>query len=578
MVINKQIIHHLLNRMKEFNEWSQCIVLDKVARYTPSEQTETFDIMNLLEERLKHSNSAVVLAATKVFLNLTQEMPDVHKQVYARLKAPMLTLMAGGVFEQSFATLKHISLLTQRAPGVFADQFKHFYCRYNDPACVKLLKLEILTAIANPSNLAETMEEVAEYVTNPDTSIARGAVSAIGGMGVKVPSCSGLVVEQLMKFLEVDIDHVSAEAVLAMRDLLRKYPECHDRIVQGVGPLLKNIEEPDAKCALLWMLGEYGHKIRESPYLIEPMIDGFAEEQSQPVRLELLAAATKLFFKRPAELQHMLGRLLEAAIADASFTDVHDRAMMYYRMLQCDVQAACQVLTKTAHVSGLFVEEAPSEVHDRIFEEFNTLSVIYGEPAERFISHPAATISKPTDTMSDARPAADVISATVPTKEGGDDNDDDDDDDDDDDKQTPADLQMDLLGLMDDIPAPAPAAPASADLLLTPGFTLDSATFQQQWTLLPVSDTWTMPCRAPVMAEQLQGRMGAQHIKCMAFGGVGDQHKFYFFAQEVQSCAMLLVELVLTQSTQQASATVKSTIQARVPAFSMCLKRTLVGL
>ena len=29
------------------------------------------------------------------------------------------------------------------------------------------------------------------------------------------------------------------------------------------------------------MLGEYGQKIPESPYLIEPMIDGFAEEQSQ---------------------------------------------------------------------------------------------------------------------------------------------------------------------------------------------------------------------------------------------------------------------------------------------------------
>jgi len=123
---------------------------------------------------------------------------------------------------------------------------------------VKLLKLEILTAVANPTNLAEIMEEVAEYATNPDTSIARGGVNAIGGMGVKVPSCSGLVVEQLMKFLEVDIDHVSAEAVLAMRDLLRKYPECHERIVHGVGPLLKNIEEPEAKCALLWMLGELG--------------------------------------------------------------------------------------------------------------------------------------------------------------------------------------------------------------------------------------------------------------------------------------------------------------------------------
>ena len=85
MAFNKQIVHHLLNRIREFNEWSQCIVLELLARYKPSEQQETFDIMNVLEERLKHSNSAVVLGATKVFLNLTQDMPAVHSQVYARL-------------------------------------------------------------------------------------------------------------------------------------------------------------------------------------------------------------------------------------------------------------------------------------------------------------------------------------------------------------------------------------------------------------------------------------------------------------------------------------------------------------
>ena len=32
------------------------------------------------------------------------------------------------------------------------------------------------------------------------------------------------------------------------------------------------------------MLGEYGQKIPESPYLIEPMIDSFAEEVSQVLR------------------------------------------------------------------------------------------------------------------------------------------------------------------------------------------------------------------------------------------------------------------------------------------------------
>ena len=45
---------------------------------------------------------------------------------------------------------------------MFADVFKHFYCRYNDPACVKLLKLEILTTITTASSVMEVVEELAE--------------------------------------------------------------------------------------------------------------------------------------------------------------------------------------------------------------------------------------------------------------------------------------------------------------------------------------------------------------------------------------------------------------------------------
>lgn len=149
--VSSQIVVHLLNRMRDFNEWSQCVVLELLASYKPESQEETFNIMNLLEERLRHSNSAVVLAATKVFLNFTQDMPAVHQQVFSRLKAPMLTLMTAGVFEQAsqcpflalyhpprvlkaqginivrlqaFICLKHIALLTQRVPDVFASEFK----------------------------------------------------------------------------------------------------------------------------------------------------------------------------------------------------------------------------------------------------------------------------------------------------------------------------------------------------------------------------------------------------------------------------------------------------------------------
>jgi hypothetical protein len=48
------------------------------------------------------------------------------------------------------------------------------------------------------------------------------------------------------------------------------------------------------------------------------------------VRLALIAAVGKLFFRRPPECQRLLGTVLAAALADQN-QDVHDRALLYYR-------------------------------------------------------------------------------------------------------------------------------------------------------------------------------------------------------------------------------------------------------
>ncbi len=628
MAINKPIIHHLLNRIRDFNEWSQCVVMELVARYKPESADETFDVMNLLEERLKHSNSAVVLAAVKVFLNLTQDMPAVHSQVYTRLKAPMLTLMTGGNFEQGFTCLKHICLLTSRAPDVFASDFKHFYSRYNDPPCVKLLKLEILTAIATATNVGEVVEEVAEYVTDPDTGVARGAVASIGKMGVKVArpgsrhgpqppaptpnprphppqpllttdpqvaECAPMIVETLIKFLEVDIEYVSAEAILAIGQLLRKYPAVSDPIIQGVGTFLRSVEEPAAKVVLLWMLAEYGHVIPEAPYLIEPFIDGFEEEGSQAVRLELLSAATRLFFRRPAEMQAMLGRLFEVAISDASFTDVHDRAMLYYRLLRFDVREADRVISASAHVEGSFVEEAASELQDRIFEEFNTLAVIYGEPSERFVTHECAKAAAAKGAAADRAggPAAAVAEgdggweqegAAAADLLGAEEEEGEEEDDDDSGAaappaaapRPPPSPMDDLLGLMDDLPSAPPhgsAGTTAPSLALSPTASLDAATFQQQWAGLPVGEQWSVACGGDV-ADAITERLAAKHIKCMAFGNVGGNAKFYFYAQEVGG-GLLLVELTISRAEGKADATAKGANMASVPLFTACLKAAL---
>lgn len=75
---------------------------------------------------------------------------------------------------------------------------------------------------------------------------------------------------------------------------------------------------------------------QDAPYLLEPVGTSFADE-AVPVRLALLAAVGKLFFKRPPECQRLLGTVLSAAMADAN-QDVHDRALLCYRCRPHDMR------------------------------------------------------------------------------------------------------------------------------------------------------------------------------------------------------------------------------------------------
>ena len=141
MIINQKIVHHLLGRLRDLTEWGQCVVLQLVLKHVPESEDEMFQIMNVLDDRLKHSNSGVVMSTITLFLGLTSNYPEVHEAVYQRVCTPLITLMQGGTPELSFAVLAHISLLAERQPGVFDEHYKNFSCRYNDPSWVKRHKV-----------------------------------------------------------------------------------------------------------------------------------------------------------------------------------------------------------------------------------------------------------------------------------------------------------------------------------------------------------------------------------------------------------------------------------------------------
>jgi len=144
------------------------------------DNNEVFQIMNLLDPVLRTSNSGSVLATIKCFLHLTRSMPDLKPQVYARIKPPMLTLIAGGIPELVYCLLKHVDFLVNESPGSFDDEYRQFYVRYNDASHIKYLKVQIMAKTANETNALDIVTELSEYVSDVDSRLGRLAIQSIG--------------------------------------------------------------------------------------------------------------------------------------------------------------------------------------------------------------------------------------------------------------------------------------------------------------------------------------------------------------------------------------------------------------
>merc|ERR1719410_930496 len=158
-------------------------------------------------------------------------------------------------------------------------------------------------------------------------------------------------------------DYIMCETAVCIKMLLRKYPAQYHDLVDKLKTVMRSLEENAGKCAVLWVLGEYGDRLIEAPYILESYIDGYDMEDSSEVKLEMLAAAMKLFFKKAPEVQRMLGRLLKYDVAKA------------------------EAVVRCPKVSvNSFVDPGEEDLTDKIFDEFNTLSVIYKKPAELFIT------------------------------------------------------------------------------------------------------------------------------------------------------------------------------------------------
>ena len=197
---------------------------------------------------------------------------------------------------------------------------------------------------------------------------------------------SKTVAAQLRNFLSLRISYVTTETVIVLKDILRKYRTFIDDFVPFFSKIsLDQIIEVEGKCAYAWILGEFGEMIDESPYILEKMIEEQKEFNSVKLSSVLLTATFKLFFKRAPEMHRILANVLEQTIKNVNETDLKQRAVFYYRLLKTDVKLAEKVVIGEEFKVAEFYEDKNEELRERLFLEFNSLSVVYQKPSERFL-------------------------------------------------------------------------------------------------------------------------------------------------------------------------------------------------
>ncbi|TRZ16875.1 hypothetical protein HGM15179_010188 [Zosterops borbonicus] len=536
VVINKPIAHHLLNRMPDLDQWGQSEVLTFLLRYKPRSEDELFDILNLLDAYLKSSSPSVVMAATKLFLVLARDYPDVQADVLVRVKGPLLSACTSESRELCFTALCHVRQILRSLPGHFSSHYKKFFCSYSEPHYIKCQKMEVLCELVNDENVQQVLEELKGYCTDVSVELAQGAIFAIANIArTYTEQCVGILTE----LLGLQQEHITSAVVRAFRDLAWLCPQCTDAVCQALPGCEDIIQDSEGKQALVWLLGMHGEKIPNAPYVLEDFVDSVKSETFPAVKMELLTALVRLFLVRPAECQDMLGRLLYFCIEEEQDMAVRDRGLFYYRLLQSGVEEVKRVLRspKSDPSLGLLGDQSKQPVNAWA-SDFNTLATVYGR--ERWA---LATAQQPVEASYSCSPCADSRNRHTESlvSEGN----------------------KEVLEVHPDTPLSEgnkellKADPDAGSLSLIPDVSLTAEEFEKTWLSLDTSCQLSLPWCGPVHADTIQTALRVVHIQTIAMSKAGAQPwKAYLSAQDDSGC-LFLTELLLEAADSELQVSVK---------------------
>ncbi|KAG7279498.1 hypothetical protein CRUP_035884 [Coryphaenoides rupestris] len=277
------------------------------------------------------------------------------------------------VVQEAIVVIKDIFRKYPNKPEILKHEMKVFFVKYNDPIYVKLEKLDIMIRLASQANIAQVLAELKEYATEVDVDFVRKAVRAIGRCAIKVEQSAERCVSTLLDLIQTKVNYVVQEAIVVIKDIFRKYPNKYESVIATLCENLDSLDEPEARAAMIWIVGEYAERIDNADELLESFLEGFHDE------------STQLFLKKPTETQELVQQVLSLATQDSDNPDLRDRGYIYWRLLSTDPVAAKEVVLAEKPL----ISEETDLIEPTLLEELichiGTLASVYHKPPSAFV-------------------------------------------------------------------------------------------------------------------------------------------------------------------------------------------------
>ncbi|XP_053396052.1 AP-4 complex subunit beta-1-like isoform X2 [Mercenaria mercenaria] len=341
IVLNKKIVGYLLTRVEELTPWGMASVSKLMQKYTPKSEDEIFDLMNVLDPFLEHNSVTLSLNTLQLFLGIIKDLPHLQEEVLQRSLSVFLTIFSSGNPELISTTIQFCKQYPQSCK-ILAPNYKNLFCKFKDPAYLKVQKLQFITEMINVENFKDILEEIVINCTNASAEVSLCAIQSLGNIVTSFPDLSEKLLKAFNKLLQSDKDHVVSNTLQVLVKLSEKNQAALNELGDQLCVIARKLSDNDGRSSALYLIAQMDNGSSESLFVIEDFIEQFDDLDAE-VKSQLLLTGIKMFFRRPAEFQNILGELFDLCLREVEPRELNQQARFYYSIFEANVDTAKQI-------------------------------------------------------------------------------------------------------------------------------------------------------------------------------------------------------------------------------------------